>query len=93
MKIALKGASDFKFLSDDSRENPKDCAFLVTQSSQKYFQQAKDDGFEIFSTPQDLKKYLDLNLNLIGIPGTNGKTTTSAMIYSILLDMGYKVDL
>ena len=32
MKIALKGASDFKFLSDDSRENPKDCAFLVTQS-------------------------------------------------------------
>lgn len=93
MKIALKGASDFKFLSDDSRENPKDCAFLVTQSSQKYFQQAKDNGFEVFITPQDLKKYLDLNLKLIGITGTNGKTTTAAMIYSILLDMGYKVGL
>ena len=35
MKIALDISRDFKFLSDDSREVSKDCAFFVTQSSQK----------------------------------------------------------
>ncbi|TLE01817.1 UDP-N-acetylmuramoyl-L-alanyl-D-glutamate--2,6-diaminopimelate ligase [Helicobacter japonicus] len=30
---------------------------------------------------------------IVGITGTNGKTTTAAIIYSILLDLGYKVAL
>lgn len=96
MKIALKNSTDsrdFQFISDDSREASKDCAFLVTQNSKKYLNQAKERGCEAFLTPTELRKYLDLDLQCIGITGTNGKTTTAAMIYSILLDMGYKVGL
>lgn len=33
------------------------------------------------------------NISVVGITGTNGKTTTAAMIYSILLDLGFKVAL
>ncbi|CAM2958588.1 UDP-N-acetylmuramoyl-L-alanyl-D-glutamate--2,6-diaminopimelate ligase [Helicobacter burdigaliensis] len=93
MKIQIKNTKEFSFVSDNSKDDRKDCAFLITQSSKKYLQEAKDRGFTQFLTPQDLKKYLDLNLKIIGITGTNGKTTTAAMIYSILLDMGYKVGL
>ncbi|WP_034326554.1 MULTISPECIES: UDP-N-acetylmuramoyl-L-alanyl-D-glutamate--2,6-diaminopimelate ligase [Helicobacter] len=32
-------------------------------------------------------------MQIVGITGTNGKTTTAAIIYSILLDLGYKVAL
>lgn len=93
MKFLLRSPKTFCFISDDSREDSKDCAFLVTQSSQKYLQHARENGFKDFLTPQELGKYLDLNLKIIGITGTNGKTTTAAMIYSILLDLGYKVGL
>lgn len=88
-----QASSAFHFVCDDSREDPKDCAFLCTQSSSKYLKQAKERGFLHFITPKDLKQYWDLNLKIIGITGTNGKTTTAAMIYSILIDMGYKVGL
>lgn len=33
------------------------------------------------------------NPRIVGITGTNGKTTTAAIIYSLLLDLGYKVAL
>lgn len=32
-------------------------------------------------------------IRVIGVTGTNGKTTTTAIIYSLLLDLGYKVAL
>lgn len=91
--------SHIHFISDDSRENlnqeynPNNCAFLITKSNKNYIESAKQNGFKNFITPQDLKQFLDLNLKIIAITGTNGKTTTAAMIYSILLDLGHKVAL
>ena len=91
--------SNMRFISDDSRENLKgncnaeNCAFLITKSNRCYIENAKQNGFKNFITPQDLKQFLDLNLKIIAITGTNGKTTTAAMIYSILLDLGHKVAL
>lgn len=88
-----------RFISDDSREvfnadtTPSNCAFLITQSNKNYVESAKKNGFEIFITPKDLINYFDLNLKLVGITGTNGKTTTAAMIYSLLLDFGFSVAL
>ncbi|MCI5969213.1 UDP-N-acetylmuramoyl-L-alanyl-D-glutamate--2,6-diaminopimelate ligase [Helicobacter sp.] len=87
------------FISDDTREalsnecNAQNCAFLITKSNQNYIQNAKQNGFEIFITPQDLKQFLDLDLKIIAITGTNGKTTTAAILYSTLLDLGHKVAL
>lgn len=91
--------SSLCYVSDDSREdltaecNPQNCAFLVTHSNQHYKDAAKQNGFQIFLTPKDLKNLLDMHLNIVAITGTNGKTTTAAMIYSILLDLGHKVAL
>ncbi|RDU59687.1 UDP-N-acetylmuramoyl-L-alanyl-D-glutamate--2,6-diaminopimelate ligase [Helicobacter sp. MIT 14-3879] len=40
-----------------------------------------------------LKDYFNTQIKIIGITGTNGKTTTAAAIYSLLLDSGYRVAL
>ena len=99
MKIAMHSNPTLHFISDDSREvfnadtTPSNCAFLITQSNKNYVESAKKNGFEIFITPKDLINYLDLNLKLVGITGTNGKTTTAAIIYSLLLDFGFSVAL
>lgn len=92
MKVAVE--SDlFKYISDDSRDDFKDTAFLITDSSKRYLNEAKKRGFVHFITPQELSKYLNIDMQIIGITGTNGKTTTAAMIYSLLLDFGYRVGL
>ena len=92
MKISVL-EKDFKSVCDDSRENGLESAFLCTKSNQKYKDEAQKNGYKFFITPQELYKLLNINLKIIAITGTNGKTTTAAMIYSILLDLGYKVGL
>lgn len=92
MRVACNGF-DFGYITDDSRECSEHGAFLLTQSSSKYMEQAKNLGCKTFLKPSDLREFLQVDLPIVGVTGTNGKTTTSAAIYSILLDMGYKVAL
>ena len=81
---------DIGIVTDDSRNTDKDVTFLVTKLNKSYTEEAISKESKLI-TPKELIDKLGLNsLEVVGITGTNGKTTTAAAIYSILLDLGYK---
>jgi len=83
-----------KFISDNSSECDIDSAFLITPLSVKYIDDAKTKGVTVFVGANELKDIFDLSaIKIIGLTGTNGKTTTAAAIYSLLLDSNKKVAL
>lgn len=83
-----------EIFTDNSKEPNKDAVFVVNSLNEKYLEDAKTGGFTKFIDASELKNYFDFTkIKIIAITGTNGKTTTAAMIYSILLDLGYKVAL
>ncbi|CRF48930.1 UDP-N-acetylmuramoylalanyl-D-glutamate--2,6-diaminopimelate ligase [Helicobacter heilmannii] len=80
----------FTHLSEDTRELDN-CTLLVQTPSNAPFVQvylAKEP-----TTPTihalELYKLLKLSLQIVGVTGTNGKTTTASCIYSLLLDLGH----
>lgn len=80
-------------VTDDSRDITPDTLFLVTKLNQAYCSEAEAKGAKLI-TPKALMERLQLDsLDVVGITGTNGKTTTAAALYSILLDLGYKTAL
>ncbi|MDR2152255.1 MAG: UDP-N-acetylmuramoyl-L-alanyl-D-glutamate--2,6-diaminopimelate ligase [Helicobacteraceae bacterium] len=81
----------FKFVSSDSRECDAQTAFVVDWYSRKFLDDAVKNGAAAVLQAGDLGEYFDVNMPIVGISGTNGKTTIAALIYSFLLDLGYSV--
>ena len=75
-------------ITDDTREYRDGLLLLRTYQNAGYINEEKT------ITPKELIKHFGLDqLKVVGVTGTNGKTTTTAAIYSSLLDLGYKTAL
>lgn len=91
LPAVLKGC---RAVTDNSRECDGSTLFLVTSLNARFIDDARAHGATETVTPSELMALLPLErMAIIGITGTNGKTTTAAALYSTLLDLGYKVAL
>ncbi len=83
-----------QLFTDNTSEITNDSIFVVSKNNEKYLQNAISLNPKTIIKDSELKNYFDFSsLKVIGITGTNGKTTTAGAIYSFLLDLGYKVAL
>lgn len=88
MKLDFK-KEGYSFLSDDTCDLDKDTLFLKTAQNSVYY-----DKLEIKPATlsvDELIAFWELDkMKVVGVTGTNGKTTVTAAIYSFLLDLDEK---
>ena len=89
MKLIIKD----KIFTDNTNELQKDEIFVLSQNNKAYEDIVRSRGFEIINS-SSLKNYLNMSsIKIIGITGTNGKTTTATTIFKILRKLGFSVAL
>lgn len=82
----------YKFITDDTTKITYDTEFLLTAQNRKYFE-ALDIKPSVITPKELIVKWKLNDMRVVGVTGTNGKTTVTAAIYSFLLDLGEKVSL
>jgi UDP-N-acetylmuramoyl-L-alanyl-D-glutamate--2,6-diaminopimelate ligase len=86
MKI-IYDKEGYRFLTDNTSEIEEGVLFLKTAQNSDYFEALESKP--PFITPASLLCVWGLEkMKVVGVTGTNGKTTVTAAIYSFLLDLG-----
>jgi UDP-N-acetylmuramoyl-L-alanyl-D-glutamate--2,6-diaminopimelate ligase len=79
----------YLFLTDDTSKLDKDTLFLKTAQNSVYYDKLEVKPETI--TVDELISFWGLEkMKVVGVTGTNGKTTVTAAIYSFLLDLDEK---